>query len=196
MNILPISTVLYPGSFDPLHLGHVALARYVQEREWGEELWFLPTPNNPLKERPPLFSYEQRCALIAEQARLLPKASLCTIENKLPRPHYTIRTVKALQMLYPNRHFYLLIGSDNWAQWHQWYQALELLKLCSLLVYPRKGFPLPSNTETSGVIPLPDAPLITISATQIREDLKAGKSITDLVPSSPLYKIFASHVTR
>lgn len=186
---------LFAGSFDPIHIGHMALANYVVAEDYADELWFMPTPGNPLK-KGTLLPYNLRCRMIEE---LLPAdwpGQLCRIEAALPAPHYTVHTLHSLQQLYPTARFYLLIGADNYATWQQWYQYDRIEKLCRLLVYPRKGFSLPAEKTFGSFFFLHKAPLLEVSSTTLREALIAGKDLRMWLPNPKRYSELKQYVAQ
>ncbi|MGL4519150.1 MAG: nicotinate (nicotinamide) nucleotide adenylyltransferase [Phocaeicola sp.] len=172
-----IKTALFGGSFNPIHIGHLALANYLCE--WGEvdELWFLVSPQNPLKrEGNELWDDQLRLELVEAAIAHYPKFKVCTIEFELPRPSYTIHTLRALSKQYPDRDFTLVIGADNWQLFPRWSQPEEILANYSLLVYPRPGYEIDESTLPPQV-QLVQTPLIEISSTFIRKSLAAGKDV-------------------
>ena len=177
----PSVTVLYPGSFDPLHKGHKALAEYALSRSEAAELWIMPTPDNPLKEQAPLFSYACRCGMAQEVFRGNPRVQLCTIEKQLPAPYYTVQTLSALRCLYPQKNFVLLVGADNLAQLPHWHRYQDLLQLTRLWVYPRDGYEFPTHPPRNVTL-LHNAPVINVSSTRIRRALLSGADTGDALP--------------
>jgi nicotinate-nucleotide adenylyltransferase len=164
---------IFSGSFNPVHRGHVALAQYVVGRGVVDELWLIRSPQNPFKAQSELMDDDLRSRLLARAIEGKPGLRLCDIEDRLPRPSYTIDTLHALSREYPEHEFYLMVGGDNWAVFHKWRAWEEILRDYHLLVYPRPGYPL-DTTPVPHVQFLTDAPQFDISATQIREALQTG----------------------
>ena len=118
-----IRTAIFGGSFDPIHNGHIALARAVRDRGLADEVWFLITPLNPHKQGKQLTDENLRLqmaqlALAGEEA-----LTASDFEFSLPRPSYTINTLDALEKAYPGREFLLLMGADNWYKIDKWYKS-------------------------------------------------------------------------
>lgn len=185
---MPLMVILYPGSFDPLHIGHTALANYVVEYTSADEIWFLPTPQNPYKKYKSTLPYEVRCACIQKSIQGDPRFKLCTIEQHLPYPHYTVRTLQALKMMYPHHSFSLLMGADNWESIGEWHEGERIVQENRILVYPRLGSPLPPiPNESERLILLHQAPKIEISSTQIRSGFQEKKNMHFWMPSLDAY---------
>ncbi len=170
-----IRTAIFGGSFDPVHSGHVALARAVRDAGLADEVWFLVTPLNPHKQGNNLTDEEERLAMvrlaIADEQGI--KAS--DFEFHLPRPSYTINTLDALQAAFPSRDFLLLMGADNWQKIDRWYKGDEIVSRFGIIVYPRGGEAapaLPANVQWL------HAPLYDISSTEIRRALSAEEDIS------------------
>ena len=174
---------LLGGSFNPIHIGHLALANYLCEFGGVDELWFMVSPHNPLKSHSDLWDDDLRLQLVREAIAGYPRFKVTDIEFQLPRPSYMVHTLDALKERYPNVRFVLTIGSDNWHCFTQWYQHERILRENRLIVYPRPGYPI----ETSSLPPsvtVVDAPLLDISSTFIRESLQAGKDVRFFLPQA------------
>jgi len=176
-------TGLFSGSFNPIHIGHLALANWLCEYEELDELWFLVTPQNPLKDGSDLMDFRLRLEWVRAAISGYPKFKVSDFEASLPLPSYTIRTLRALREKYPECRFHLIVGADNWANMYQWKDVHALLAEFPVLVYPRKGY------ESAVPLRLPqirkvDAPLMEISSTFIREAIKAGKDIRFFLPEA------------
>lgn len=176
-----LKTGLFSGSFNPIHIGHLALANYLCEFEGLDEVWFLVTPHNPLKERDRLIDDKLRLQLVEKAIGNYPKFKVSDFEFQLPRPSYTIHTLEALQTAYPERTFYFIMGADNWNSISQWKEASRLLRSYNLLIYPRKGF-LVTIPAVYPNIRYVEAPLIEISSSFIREAIKNEKDVRFFLP--------------
>lgn len=172
---------LMGGSFNPIHIGHLALANYLCEYAGVDELWFVVSPHNPLKAHADLWEDDLRLLLVKEAIDGYPRFKVTDIEFQLPRPSYMVNTLSALKERYPKVRFIPIIGSDNWNRFTDWYQYERILSQYQLLVYPRPGYPIDASTLPDSV-KLVNAPLLDISSTFIRESLKAGKDIRFFLP--------------
>ncbi|MEG1563707.1 MAG: nicotinate (nicotinamide) nucleotide adenylyltransferase [Bacteroides sp.] len=169
-------TGLFSGSFNPIHIGHLALANYLCEFEALDELWFMVSPHNPLKEQAQLWSDALRLKLVQLSIEHYPKFQASDFECHLPRPSYTIDTLDRLKDAYPEREFILIIGSDNWALFHRWRHYERILSENRLLIYPRPGFPV-NEAALPPTVRLSAAPTFNVSSTFIRQALAAGKDV-------------------
>lgn len=171
-----LKTGIFSGSFNPIHIGHLALANYLCEYEGLDEIWFMVSPHNPLKEEADLWEDEFRLKLVDLAVEGYPKFKSSDFEFNLPRPSYSIHTLNKLSESYPDRDFLLIIGSDNWACFNRWYQWEEIIANHRLLIYPRRGFPI----DTVGLperVRLVHSPMIDISSTFIREAIIQKKDV-------------------
>ena len=172
---------IFSGSFNPIHNGHLAIARETLSQGAADELWFLVSPQNPLKKDLDLLPETDRLTMVKLAIENEPQMKASDFEFHLPRPTYTIKTLENLKVSYPQHQFKLLIGSDNLAIFHKWFEYQKIIAEFGLIVYPRPGF----NTERLPKFPnttIISAPLINLSATEIREKLTNGESVTGMVP--------------
>lgn len=168
-----LSIGLFFGSFNPIHLGHTQLADYIFEFSGVDEIWYIVSPRNPLKEQSELIDEHLRMHMIELATAGKDYLQVSDIEMNLPKPSYTITTLKALSEQYPEHNFILLIGSDNMRIFNQWKEYKTILKDYSVLVYPREGYPYEEYEETYPEMQvLEEAPFFPISSTQIREMIK------------------------
>ncbi len=171
---------LYFGSFNPIHIGHLIIASYVANHTNMQQVWFVVSPQNPLKPSSVLLNEYHRLHLVhlAVEEDLRLKAS--DVEFKLPRPSYTIDTLTYLQEKYPQHEFSVIMGSDSFQNLPRWKNFELLVKNYPIIVYKRKAFTI---TDTFGAnVVILEAPMLDISATEIRENIKSGKTIRYLVP--------------
>ena len=160
---------IYGGSFNPVHFGHVGLAKWVIEHTDLDELWLLVSPNNPLKDAKILAPEQERLAGVREAIKDIPGLVASDFEFALPRPSYTANTLRELKKAYPQHEFTLIIGEDNVAIFDKWREYEYILENFRIFVYPRNpNNPIIPQTE-KGVIYLKDAPLFNISSTELRQ---------------------------
>ncbi|MBQ8531144.1 MAG: nicotinate-nucleotide adenylyltransferase [Parabacteroides sp.] len=178
-----IKTGIYSGSFNPIHIGHLALANWLCEYTELDELWFLVTPHNPLKEKSDLMDDQLRLKLVQRAIADYPKFKASDFEFSLPQPTYSVYTLQALEQAYPNREFYFIMGADNWKYISRWYKYETILSNYPIFVYPRKGFEI-EIPESYPHIKKVDAPLIEISSTFIRQAWKERKDIRFFLPEA------------
>lgn len=173
---------LYFGSFNPLHQMHLQLASYAVEKLPIDALWFVLSPLNPLKKNRGILPTEWRAHYIHQAIQGNDQLGLSLIEELLPEPHFSIRSIRALEMLYPRVEFSLLIGADNLQLLPKWYQYHQLLQRVEIFVYPRIGFPdvIPpelSTEESQRIHFWTDAPRSALAATSIREAALSGQDL-------------------
>lgn len=175
---------LFFGSFNPIHNGHLAIARYLLQQGYCAQVWFIVSPCNPWKKDQELLDERCRLQMVRKAIQDDRRMRASDIEFSMPRPSYTYQTLQALQVRYPRRHFQLIIGGDNLSRFHDWRNYAEILASFPLLVYPRPGIKLPEHLPPS--VTVADAPLTTVSSTEIREKLRRGEDISALVPAAIL----------
>ena len=172
---------IYGGSFNPIHNGHIELARQLITAVALDEVWFVVSPQNPFKVGDNLLDDEKRlemarCALATE-----PQMKASDVEFYLPRPSYMWNTLQQLSSDIPDCTFILLIGGDNWSSFARWYRSEDILSHYSIAIYPRKGEEIEESSLSDNVT-LIHAKLLDISSTMIRQRLAENKSISGLVP--------------
>lgn len=162
---------IYGGSFNPVHFGHVGLAKWVIEHTDLDELWLLVSPNNPLKPADMLAPEEERLDAVREAVKDIPHLKASDFEFCLPRPSYTANTLRELQKAYPEHEFTLVIGEDNIAIFDRWKEWEYILNHFRIFVYPRRGQIGNLKSEIANarnITFLASAPLFDISSTAIR----------------------------
>ena len=174
---------LFGGSFNPIHIGHISLAKQLKQLAELDEIWFMVSPQNPLKESSDLLDEKLRFEMT--EAALLGEEGLkaCDYEFHMPRPSYTWNTLQRLPEDFPDDTFILLIGGDNWANFHRWYHADDIIREHQIVVYPRHGSEIDRTTLPQNVTVV-DTSLIPISSTEIRSRVKLGEPISHLVPET------------
>jgi nicotinate-nucleotide adenylyltransferase len=180
---------LYFGSFNPIHLGHIQLAKQALLQGTLDKIWLIVSPQNPFKENHQLAPEHHRVAMAQLACAHEAAIEVNTIELELPRPSYTIHTLRTLIQQHPETRFYLIIGEDNLPSFHLWKDYTEILSLVVLLVYPR--------SEAQQDLPIDLAPfqdrihwlkgeLLPVSATEIRLGIAEGKSVSSNVTPAVL----------
>ena len=180
MNCELRKVALYFGSFNPIHNGHIGLGEYMLEHGGVDELWYVVSPQNPLKKKADLWDDELRYKLACEATKHNVRLSVCDIEFHLPIPSYTVNTLRTLSQKYPDCQFSLLIGADNYAIFDRWYCYDKILIDYDVYVYPREGVEV--DKAKFPQMKWLDAPLYPISSTMVRDKLAKGESVDDLVP--------------
>jgi len=174
---------LYFGSFNPIHHGHLIIANHVVQSTELDQVWFIVSPQNPLKPSLGLLNEYHRLYLIKIAIDGEKHLRVSDIEFKLPRPSYTIDTLTYIHEKYPRHDFSIIMGSDSYQNLPRWKNYEQLLKNTEFYIYVRAGFEnIPDYNHAKTHIL--QAPLLQISATHIRDILKEGKSIRYLVPDS------------
>jgi nicotinate-nucleotide adenylyltransferase len=171
---------LYFGSFNPIHTGHLIIASYIANNTLLEQVWFVISPQNPLKKENSLLNEHHRKHLIDLSIEGEKKLKTSNVEFKLPKPSYTIDTLTYLYEKYPHHQFSVIMGSDSFSNIKRWKNYEVLLKNYPIYIYERPGFKVPGNPDPN--ITILQAPLLEISSTHIRELVHLKKSIRYLVP--------------
>lgn len=173
---------VFGGSFNPVHNGHIAVARAAVSSGLVGKVLMVLSPLNPLKEHPEqLVADADRLAMLRRACAPYPELEACDVELSMPRPSYTVDTMHRLRLIYPAARLRLIIGADNLACFDRWRAWEELLRDYAPIVYPREGYPLPATAAKRGFTPL-DAPLFPVSSTEIRAMIAAGASTGPLIP--------------
>jgi nicotinate-nucleotide adenylyltransferase len=193
---------LYFGSFNPVHNGHMMVANYALSHGEIDELWFIPTVQNPQKDDRDMVPFDLRCEMLIRSINTTSstfKMTVCDIERNLPSPHYTYQTLNALKEKYPDINFVLILGWDSYETIHSWGNFQELIKH-DILIMPRISLMIPSKMDMSkrknelisfyqkqgwkigNHTILIDMPLSTMSSSFIRQEIKTGNEIRYYVP--------------
>ncbi len=178
-------TGLYFGSFNPIHIGHLAIANYMIEYSDLDELWFVVSPQNPLKEKKTLLKDHHRLEMVRLALADDNRFRVSDIEFKLPIPSYTIDTLAYLGEKYPGHEFQLVMGADQLRTFRRWKHAELIAQNYHRLIYPRPGVD-PESLKSVPNATVVNAPLMEISSSFIRLAIKDGKDIRHLVPT-PAY---------
>jgi len=184
LNCVRVKIGIYSGSFNPVHLGHIALADYLVREGFVDQLWLIRSPLNPLKEAGELMSNAARQEMLELAIQGHKGLKVCNVEDSLPVPNYTINTLEALHIQYPEYEFHLVIGADNWLIFPKWKDWEKILENYHLIVYPRPGYPLPDIPVSKyPTVRVADAPQYDISSTEIRQRKAQGLSLVGYVDS-------------
>ncbi|MBN2215260.1 MAG: nicotinate-nucleotide adenylyltransferase [Bacteroidales bacterium] len=172
---------LYFGSFNPVHLGHLAIANFMVEFTDIDQLWFIISPHNPLKKKETLLNDFERYDMVEMAIGKDDRFRVSDIEFRQPKPSYTIDTLTYLQEQFPRHVFSLIIGSDNLPTFDQWKNYDLIEKNYKRYVYPRRGF---ENIDPHRYVnaEMVKAPVIEISSSFIRKAIREGKDIRHFLP--------------
>lgn len=179
---------IYGGSFNPIHNGHIALAEAFLRQAELDEVWFMVSPQNPLKANAILLDDKIRFKMVQKVLRHKRNLIACDYEFYLSKPSYTWDTLQRLSNDFPQHQFTLLIGSDNWTAFDRWYHHEDILQNYKIVIYPRLGDEIDKN-ELPNSVSLLNAEFINISSTEIRERIANGKSIDHLVPAEIVVEV-------
>jgi nicotinate-nucleotide adenylyltransferase len=174
---------LYFGSFNPIHHGHLIIANYVLQHTGLDQVWFVVSPQNPLKPSASLLNEYHRLYLVKAAVEGENSLKASDIEFKLPKPSYTSDTLAYLSEKYPTHQFVVIMGSDSFQNLPKWKNFKNILGNYPIYVYKREGHERLPDYPGAEVTVL-DAPLLPVSATAIRKSIKEGKSIRYLVPEA------------
>ncbi len=183
---------LFFGSFNPIHIGHLAITNYMVEYSDLDEVWLIISPQNPLKKKKTLLNEYDRFQMVEiafnDDNRIKPN----DIEFRLPKPSYTIDTLTHLKEKHPNNEFVLILGTDNFASFEKWKNYETILKYYQLYVYPRPGYNLGKYAKHKNIKQI-NAPLMEISSSFIRKAIKEGKNIRYFLPEKVYDYIMKMH---
>ena len=183
-----IKTGIYGGSFNPIHNGHIALARHLLQEAELDEIWFVVSPQNPFKVQQQLLDDDKRLLLVRKALAPYPQLVASDFEFSLPRPSYMWHTLQGMSAQWPDRELHLIIGADNWLCFDRWYHADDIRSTYPIIIYPRQGYDIEPSTLPQGVR-LVNTPLYNVSSTEIRADVAAGRDISSKVPSTILSEV-------
>ncbi len=178
---------LYFGSFNPVHIAHLIIANHILNETDIEKIWFIVSPQNPFKSEAGLLNEYHRLHLVKVAIENDPRIKASDIEFNLPKPSYTVNTLAYLSEKHPEHQFCIIMGSDSFQNLHKWKNYEVIVKNYPVYVYQRPGFEI-SNSIGADLHVL-NAPLLQLSATQIREYARQGKSLRYMVPDKVLEEI-------
>ena len=186
---------IFGGSFNPIHLGHTALAVYICEQGLVDEVWLMVSPQNPLKCDLTLLDEQERLAMARLAVASYPMLRACDFEFSLPRPSYTYHTLQALRAAHPDYEFSLIIGEDNWQCFDRWYHGADIARETPIIVYPRDiecaglrvegklrdvyptGWYHQEDNQHSSLAPR----LLPFSSTEIRQHIATGQDASHML---------------
>ena len=170
------NTGLFFGSFNPIHIGHLAIANYILEFTDMDDLWFVVSPQNPFKNRQNMLSENDRLHLVNIAIEEHLSFRSCNIEFNMPKPSYTINTLVRLKEKNPHRNFALIIGADNLEHFHKWKNSKAIIANYHRYIYPRSCTPpqFLENLENATVV---NAPMMDISSSFIRRAISQKKDL-------------------
>lgn len=175
-------TGLLFGSFNPIHIGHLALANYLIEFVPLDEVWFVVSPQNPFKEESELADADHRLKMVKLAISKEKRFKASNIEFSMPVPSYTISTLEKLKNQNPNHNFSLIIGSDNLLTFPRWHQWRKILTEFPIIIYPRPGYPVSqAEPDLKSKVQVIKAPLLDISSTLIRDAFRQNKQLPYLL---------------
>lgn len=172
---------IYSGSFNPIHHGHVMLANYLVEFSELDELWFVVTPQNPLKKKEDLLDDDERLKMVQLAVGDDPRFFVSDIEMHLPTPSYTINTLTALSELYPDCEFVFICGMDSLQNLKNWREYQRILDNYELLVFPREGYD-GGELVNSPSVKILKTPIVEVSSTFIRNCVREGRDVRHFMP--------------
>ncbi len=178
---------LYFGSFNPIHIGHLIIANHIAYSTDLNEVWFIVSPQNPLKESASLLNEHHRYSLVKIAVEDEKKLKVNNVEFLMPKPSYTIDTLIYLSEKYTQHNFSLIIGSDSYLNFNKWKNYEQIILNYNILIFQRPSFTIKTDLPES--IKIIQAPLLDISSTQIRKNIKDKKSIRYLVTDKVMDEI-------
>lgn len=173
---------LYFGSFNPVHVAHLIIANHILNETDMDKIWFVLSPQNPFKSQSNLLNEYHRLHLVKVAIENDNRMKASDIEFNLPKPSYTITTLAYLKEKNPEHEFCIIMGSDSFQNFHKWKNNEVIVKEYDIYVYMRPEFKITNHVNAR--LHIVDAPLLQLSATQIRQNVKEGKSIRYLVPEN------------
>ena len=170
---------LYFGSFNPVHIGHLIIASHIAEYSGLDQVWFVISPQNPFKNNSTLLNEQHRLSLVQIAIEGETKLKASNVEFKLPKPSYTINTLAYLSEKYTEHRFSIIMGSDSFQNIEKWKNYEQIVNNYNIYIYTRPLFTI-KTPVLENIIPV-DAPLLEISASSIRKNIREGRSIRYLV---------------
>ena len=174
---------LYFGTFNPIHVGHMIIANHMAEHSDLDQIWMVVTPHNPHKQKTTLLDDYQRLHMVTLATEDFTKIKPSDIEFKLQQPNYTVNTLAHMEEKYPMHEFALIMGEDNLNSFHKWKNYEVILNNHEIYVYPRKNSDkINEQFVAHNKIKRVDAPIIELSSTFIRDNIKSKKNVAPMLP--------------
>lgn len=183
---------VFSGSFNPIHIGHVMLANYITEFTYIDEVWFVVTPHNPLKQANGLAGEKARLEMCEIAVQGMNKLKVSDIEFSMPKPSYTIDTLDRLKKEYPELDFTLIVGADNWSNFHLWREYKRIIEENKILIYPRLREDIVIEEQYSNNVQFCNAPILEISSTFVRSSIGERRNISSFLPNG-VYEYIMTH---
>lgn len=169
------------GSFNPIHVGHLIIGQFILNQTDVEEVWFVVSPQNPLKSGADLYDEKDRLKMVQDSIVDQPKFKACDIEFDMPKPSYTFNTLQVLAKKHPKDEFVIIMGADNLQHFDKWKEHEQILLDYEIFVYHREGTPGGDFAKNQKVRVL-KGPMLNISSTLIRSYKRMNKSVKYMVP--------------
>lgn len=179
---LQLKIGLYFGSYNPIHIGHLAIANFLVEFTEIDQLWFVVSPQNPFKKKANLLDDYQRLEMAHRAVEGDDRLRASNIEFNLPKPSYTIDTLAYAKDQHPNYQFVIIMGSDNLESFHKWKNYETIVENYGVIVYPRPGFDKSKIKTHDNITIAENAPLMEISSSFIRKSIQEGKDVRHFLP--------------
>lgn len=189
------------GTFDPLHNGHLEIARRAMAAISADQVWFIPNAQPPHKQIPAMATAGNRLSMVRAAISNQPRFAVQDLEIRRTGPSYTVETLEELRRRHPSCDFFFVIGSDNFKSIGLWHRFSDLIRLCSFLVFERPGSPLacpppdlPPEAAASMRYQVVKAPLFEAASSEIRQRLAQGESVDHLLPPGVRQYIESHHL--
>lgn len=185
---------IFGGTFNPIHVGHAIIASHIVQHCDIDKLWLMVSPLNPFKVNQGEQIDTHRLRMAEMVSRRLDNVETSAFEFSLPRPSYTLDTLKALQAKFPDDEFILIIGADNWDAFDRWRDHEEILQRFRILVYPRQGYDISIPPHLQHQVEIVDAPMIEVSSTSIRQEIKQQGNVSFYLPDEVYHYILRNQL--
>lgn len=182
---------IFGGSFNPIHKGHVAIGRTMLRAVGLDEVWYMVSPHNPLKESADLLDEAVRLRIVSKTLEGEHGLRAVDYEFSLPRPSYTWNTLQHLHADYPDDEFVLIIGGDNWEKFSKWAHSDDILATHNIAVFPREGSCVPREHPSN--VTFVSVPTVDVTSTMLRGMVSRGEDISPYVPQCVVSDILAAY---